>query len=356
LIIVKYIIAVFINLHLSGRVSRESLMKIYHPEDLPADGLAGSTVAVVGYGNQGHAHALNLRDSGLDVVVGARTDGRAWRRARADGFEPVVIPEAVASADCVAVLLPDEIQARVFEQEIRPSLRAGTALVFAHGFTVAFGLIHPPEGYDVVLVAPKGQGHFLRKIYNAGQSLPCLLAVEQDASGLALERAIAYAGHLGCLSAGAIETSFKEEAVTDLFGEQVVLCGGVPALVTAAFETLVGRGYRPEVAYLECLHELKIITDLMYSGGIAAMKGRISRTAAWGSFVTGDKMVPPAVRRQMEKTLTEIETGEFAAGWSKEAAGGLKTLSTRLAKERRHAIETAGERVRALMKYLKEAE
>jgi len=312
-------------------------------------------VAVIGYGNQGHAHALNLRDSGLEVMVGARADGLAWQRARTDGFEPAVIPEAVAAASCVAVLLPDEIQAQVFEKDIRPFLRTGAGLVFAHGFTVAFGLIRPPAGHDVVLVAPKGQGHFLRKIYRQGLSLPCLLAVEQDASGLALDRAIAYAGHLGCLSAGAIESSFREEAVTDLFGEQVVLCGGVPALVTAAFETLVDRGYRPEVAYLECLHELKIIVDLMYSGGIAAMKERISRTAAWGSFMTGDKMVPPVVRRQMAKALAAIETGEFAAGWSEEAAGGQKTLSARLAEERRHPIESAGEQVRALMSYLKEA-
>jgi len=329
-------------------------MKIYRQQDFSTDALAGSTVAVIGYGNQGHAHALNLKESGLEVVVGARPDGQAWRRAEADGFEPAVIPEAVAAAACVAILLPDEVQARVFEKDILPSLKAGSSLVFAHGFTVAFGLIGCPAGHDVILVAPKGQGHFLRKTYQEGKSLPCLIAVEQDASGSALDRAVAYARHLGCLSAGAIETSFREEAVTDLFGEQVVLCGGVPALVTAAFEILVDRGYRPEVAYLECLHELKIIADLMYADGIAAMKERISRTAAWGSFVTGGHIVSPEVRDNMAKALKSIETGEFAAGWGKETDGGQQTLNARLAEERRHPIEKAGKQVRALMKYLKE--
>jgi ketol-acid reductoisomerase len=329
-------------------------LRTYRRQDFSSDALAGSTVAVIGYGNQGHAHAMNLRDSGLEVVVGARRDGQAWQRAEADGFKPAAIPKAVAAAACVAILLPDEIQARVFEKDILPNLQTGAGLVFAHGFTVAFGRINPPAGHDVMLVAPKGQGHFLRKTYQEGNSLPCLLAVEQDVSGQALERAIAYAHHIGCLASGAIETSFREEAVTDLFGEQVVLCGGVPALVRAAFDTLVQHGYQPEVAYLECLHELKIIADLMYAGGIAAMKERISRTAAWGSFVTGSSMVPPEVRDNMTKALRSIESGEFAAGWEEETAGGQQTLSARLAEERRHPIELAGERIRAMMKYLKE--
>jgi ketol-acid reductoisomerase len=329
-------------------------MRIYRQQDFSTDAMAGSTVAVIGYGNQGHAHALNLRDNGLEVVVGARPDGQAWRRAEADGFQPAIISEAVAAAAFVAILLPDEIQAQVFEKDILPSLQAGSGMVFAHGFTVAFGRVRPPAGHDVMLVAPKGQGHFLRKTYQEGNGLPCLLAVEQDASGRALERAIAYAHHLGCLAAGAIETSFREEAVTDLFGEQVVLCGGVPALVTAAFDTLIQHGYQPEVAYLECLHELKIIADLMYAGGIAAMKEKISRTAAWGSFVTGGSMVPPEVRDNMIKTLKSIESGEFAAGWEEETAGGQQTLNTRLTEERRLPIEKAGEQVRSMMKYLKE--
>jgi ketol-acid reductoisomerase len=227
-------------------------------------------------------------------------------------------------------------------------------MVFAHGFTVAFGAIDPPAGHDVILVAPKGQGHYLRKLYKRGDSLPCLIGIEHDSSGAALSTALSYAACLGCLRAGALETSFREEAVTDLFGEQVVLCGGMPDLVRAAYETLVEAGYHPEVAYLECLHELKIITDLIHREGIAGMKERISRTAAWGSLATGKRIVSGAVRNSMREVLQEIESGRFARGWKEEALGGQKRLRQAIEDERGHSIENAGRNVRALMDYLKE--
>lgn len=329
-------------------------MQIYRDKDLKVNVWRGATVAVLGYGNQGHAHAQNLRDSGARVVVGARPDGEAWRRAAADGFTCLPLAEAVADAECVALLLPDEAQGAVFDDAIAPNLAAGATLVFAHGFSIAFGAVEVPAGHDVVLVAPKGQGHYLRKQYVARKGLPCLLAVAVDASGDALQRALSYAQQLGCLGAGAIATTFREEAVTDLFGEQAVLCGGVPALVVAAYDTMVESGYRPEVAYIECLHELKIITDLMHRGGISHMRRRISRTAAWGSFQTGPKIVTDDTRQQLREVLASIESGEFADGWRKEAAAGQKHLNDNIKSEALHGIETAGRAVRGLMPHLEE--
>ncbi len=329
---------------------------IYLEKDLSVNRLSDCTVAVIGYGNQGHAHALNLKESGAGVVVGARPDGNAWRRAESDGFEPVRIREAAGAADYVAILLPDEVQRPVFESDIAPFLKPEAALVFAHGFTIEFSFIVPPSGHDVILVAPKGQGHYLRKLYKEGKALPCLVAVHEDSSGHALEKALSYAAYIGCLSAGAIETSFREEAITDLFGEQVVLCGGVPELVRAAFDTLVAKGYNPEIAYLECLHELKIITDLIHRDGIASMKDRISRTAAWGSFTTGGEIITSETRSKMEEALGKIESGSFAKQWKDEANSGSKRLSAAIENERGHPIEAAGKRVRALMKYLDESE
>jgi ketol-acid reductoisomerase len=327
-------------------------MRVYRDNDLADNVLAGRTISVLGYGNQGHAHALNLKESGARVRVGARPEGSAWRRAQEDGFEPLSMARAVESADCVAVLLPDEVQESVFARDIAPYLRPSASLIFAHGFTVAFGLVDPPAGHDVILVAPKGQGHYLRKLYKRGNSLPCLVGIERNGSGNALPTALSYASYLGCLAAGAIETSFREEAVTDLFGEQVVLCGGVPDLVKAAFETLVEAGYHPEVAYLECLHELKIITDLLHREGIAAMKERISRTAAWGSYHAGQRIVSSAVRDDMKGILQAIESGRFAQAWREEALGGQKHLLAAIEAERSHSIEVAGKKVRALMDYL----
>jgi ketol-acid reductoisomerase len=296
-----------------------------------------------------------VRDGGANVVVGARPGGGAWKRAEEDGFEPLSISEAAGRADYVVMLLPDEVQGAVFENEIRHRLKPDAACVFAHGFAIAFHEIEPPAGHDIILVAPKGQGHYLRKVYLEGNGLPCLLAVEVDASGRALEKALSYARALGCLRAGAIESSFKEEAVTDLFGEQVVLCGGVPELVKAAFETLLERGYSPEVAYIECLHELKIITDLMHQGGIASMRGLISKTAAWGSFSSGGTLISADVRTRMREILRSIESGDFARNWMGEARSGQRQLSKLLAEESSHAIEKAGATVRSLMPYVKKA-
>jgi ketol-acid reductoisomerase len=328
-------------------------MKIYRETDLQTNTLENARVAVLGYGNQGHAHAMNLRDSGVDVVIGAR-EGRGRRQTADHGFEPVPIAEAVGVADYVVVLLPDEIQEHVFTKEIGPNLKSDAALVFAHGFSIAFGVIEPPAGHDVLLVAPKGQGHYVRKLYVEKKGLPCLVAAESDASGKAHNKTLSYAHALGCLRAGAIETTFREEAVTDLFGEQTVLCGGVPALVKAAFDTLVSRGYRPEIAYLECLHELKIIADLMYKSGIVQMRRKISRTAAWGSFLAEGEIVSGDVKAKMASILDAIESGEFADGWRGEASTGQSRLAELIDKEKEHPIEHAGRSVRELMPYLKE--
>ena len=329
-------------------------MKVFTEKNLATNLARGATVAVVGYGTQGHAHALNLRDGGARVVVSARPRGTGWRRAEADGFRPASLAEAVEGADYVAILLPDEIHRDTFAREIAPRLAPGTALVFAHGFSVAFGFVKGPESNDVLLVAPKAQGHYLRKAFVDGTGVPCLVAVDKDASGRGLEKALSYADLLGCLRAGAIQTTFRDEAVTDLFGEQAVLCGGVPALVKAAFETLVTRGYPPEVAYIECLHELKIITDLMFEGGVSHMRERISRTAAWGGFVAEQKIVPDAVRTAMKSILDDIESGAFAERWQSEASSGSRRLNELTARESQHPIEQAGAAARAVIRRRKE--
>jgi ketol-acid reductoisomerase len=331
-------------------------MKVYTEEDLQKNLLKRATVAILGFGNQGHAHALNLRDNGIATVVGTRRGGTGWELAAKAGFDSVGISEAAAQADAVVVLLPDEVQGTVFREEIAPALKPGSVIIFPHGFTVAFGVVDLPPGRDVVLVAPKGQGHFLRKMFMARQGLPCLVGVEQEVSGLAMQKALSYASLIGCLSSGAIETTFREEAVSDLFGEQVVLCGGAPELVKAAFETLVDAGFSPEIAYLECLHELKIIVDLMYQGGFRYMRERISRTAAWGSFETGGKIVSGDVKQTMAALLEHIRSGEFARGWMEEEESGQKNLKRRIEEEAKHPIEKAGRRMRSLMPYLSDEE
>jgi ketol-acid reductoisomerase len=323
-------------------------MKVFTAADLAQDHLKSATVAVLGYGNQGHAHAQNLRDAGTRVVIGAREGGAGFYAARRDGFDVMDVARASAAADVVAVLLPDEIQSEAFKREIAPSLRQGAALVFAHGFVVAFRAVDVPPGHDVVLVAPKAQGHFLRGEFVAGRGVPCMLGVGVDASGDALQKALSYASRLGCLKAGAIETTLREEAVTDLFGEQAVLCGGVPELVKAAFDALVARGYSPEVAYIECLQELKIIADLMYEGGLAYMRDRISRTAAWGSFTSGRRLIGDETRRALGSVLDDIEAGRFACEWLGEANAGQPRLQEHVRAEAAHEIERAGRAVRAL--------
>lgn len=324
-------------------------MNVFRDRDLEKNLFSQKMVAVVGYGNQGHAHALNLRDSGARVIVGARPGGEAWKWAARDGFDPGPIMDVAARADCVAVLVPDEVQERVCAEEILPVLKPGAALVFAHGFSIAFGVVKPPKNHDVLLVAPKGQGHFVRKSYEKGGGVACLVGVENDSSGSAWQKALSYAQMLGCLRAGAIKSSFRDEAVTDLFGEQVVLCGGVPGIVKAAFETLVERGYPPEIAYIECLHELKIITDLMFDGGVAHMRERISRTAAWGSFLTEDEVVSDDLKSKMKSILDKIESGEFADCWQKEASAGGPRLTEYIDKEKKHSIESAGESAREIL-------
>jgi ketol-acid reductoisomerase len=324
-------------------------MKVYSEADLVGNVLRDVPVAVLGFGNQGHAHALNLRDSGARVIVGARAGGSGWNAAAREGFEPRDMADAASAAGVVAVLLPDESQAALFRDVIAPALKPGAALVFAHGFSVAFGGVTAPPGHDVILVAPKGQGHALRQAFVEGRALTSLVAVQTDASGNAKEKMLSYASLAGCLKAGAIETTFREEAVTDMFGEQAVLCGGVPELVKAAFETLVAHGYSPEVAYIECLHELKIITDLMVTGGIAGMRERISRTAAWGSYESGARVVTAKTRRALETVLDDIESGRFAQKWLAEAATGEKNLNARQREEATHEIECAGRAVRKLL-------
>ena len=303
--------------------------------DLTRNLLDGATIAVLGFGNQGHAHALNLRDRKARVVVGARRAGTAWNAAVRDGFEPREIARAVENADAVVVLLPDEVQGEAFAREIEPALKDGAVLVFAHGFAIAFGLVKPPRHHDVVLVAPKGQGHFLRQTFLDGTGLPCLIAVESDVSGSARAKALSYAHLIGCLDAGAIETTFREEAVTDLFGEQAVLCGGVPELVKAAFETLVHRGYAPEIAYLECLHELKIISDLMYEKGISGMRYSISNTAEYGDLTRGKRVIGEPTREAMKKILDEIQSGEFAKEWIAENRARPRELPSACGRSRR---------------------
>jgi ketol-acid reductoisomerase len=329
-------------------------MKIYTEADLDKNLMKKYTVAILGFGNQGHAQALNLRDNGITTVVGTRRGGTGWEQAAKAGFDSVGIAEAASVADAVVILLPDEVHGTVFLEEIGPALKPGATIIFPHGFTIAFGVIKPTAGHDVVLVAPKAQGHFLRKMFMVSQGVPCLVGVEQDVSGEALVKALSYAALIGCLSVGAVETTFREEAITDLFGEQAVLCGGVPELVKAAFDTLVSAGHNPEIAYLECLHELKIIADLMYEGGINYMRERISRTAAWGSFETGDKIISPEVKSALQQILERIQSGEFARNWMDEAGAGQKNLKRKTIDEAKHPIEKAGRRIRALLPYLSE--
>lgn len=323
-------------------------MRLFTDRDADPGLLQGKTIAVAGYGNQGRPQALNLRDSGCRVIVGARPEGSAFGRAREDGFETVTIVEAARAADVFMMLLPDEIQGDLYRGGIRDALRPGAALVFAHGFAVAFGEIEA-RGRDVVLVAPKGQGGRLREAYVAGGGLPCLVGVERDETGAALATALAIASALGCLRVGAYETSCREEAVSDIFGEQAVLCGGVPAVMKRAFDLLVRKGYAPEIAYFECFHELKIIVDLLERRGLAGMRDVISGTAAYGSLADGEGIIGDEVERNMERLFERVASGEFARDWLAEHRSGGKRLARLRAAERALPIETTGRRVRDLM-------
>jgi ketol-acid reductoisomerase len=328
------------------------MARLYYAKDADRALVAERKVAIIGYGSQGHAHALNLRDSGVDVRVGLRPGSASRAKAEAQGLATTSVADACAEADLVMVLLPDTEQAAVYEAEIAPHLRDGDALFFAHGFNIRYRTISPPAGVDVAMVAPKGPGHLVRRTYVEGGGVPALIAVEQDASGKAMALALSYADALGATRAGVLETTFTEETETDLFGEQVVLCGGLTALVTAAFETLVDAGYQPESAYFECLHELKLIVDLMYEQGISGMRFSISDTAEYGDLTRGPRVISPAVREEMRAILAEIRDGRFAREWIAENEAGRPRFAELRARGREHPIEKVGAELRAMMPFI----
>ncbi|HVL92646.1 MAG TPA: ketol-acid reductoisomerase [Acidimicrobiales bacterium] len=316
-------------------------------------GLVGSRkVAVIGYGSQGHAHALNLKESGIDVRVGLREGSSSRAKAEAAGLAVRTVAEAAAEADLVMILLPDTEQQAVYDSSIAPHLSEGDAVFFAHGFNIRFGLITPPPGVDVAMVAPKGPGHLVRRTYEAGGGVPALIAVAQDASGKARDLALSYAHAIGATRAGVLETTFEEETETDLFGEQVVLCGGVTALVMAGYETLVGAGYQPESAYFECLHELKLIVDLMYEQGIAGMRFSISDTAEYGDLTRGPRIINSAVKEEMARILEEIRSGTFAEEWIAENRAGRRRFDELREAGKSHPIEVVGAQLRAMMPFI----
>jgi ketol-acid reductoisomerase len=328
------------------------MAKMYYDNEVTFQSLQGKTVAVIGYGSQGHAQSQNLRDSGVNVVIGLR-QGNSWNKAKEDGFEVFTPGVAASKAEVVMVLLPDETQAKVYHDELKDELTPGKALLFSHGFNVHFHQIVPPAGVDVALIAPKSPGHLVRRVYTEGGGVPGLIAIYQDATGQAKEIALAYAKGVGCTRAGVIETSFKEETETDLFGEQAVLCGGASALVKAGFETLVEAGYQPEIAYFECLHELKLIVDLMYEGGLAHMRYSISDTAQYGDFMIGDRIVTDETKKEMKKVLTEIQKGEFARNWILENQANRPVFNAINESEKEHQIETVGKELRDMMSWIK---
>ncbi|MGM0967875.1 Ketol-acid reductoisomerase [Bacillus pumilus] len=329
------------------------MVKVYYNGDIQENVLNGQKVAIIGYGSQGHAHALNLKESGVDVIVGVRKGG-SYTKAQEDGHQVFTVKEAVAQADVVMVLLPDEQQKKVYDEEIKGQLEAGNSLVFAHGFNVHFHQIVPPSDVDVYLVAPKGPGHLVRRTYEQGAGVPALFAIYQDVSGQAKDKALAYAKAIGGARAGVLETTFKEETETDLFGEQAVLCGGLTSLVKAGFETLTEAGYQPELAYFECLHELKLIVDLMYEEGLEGMRYSISDTAQWGDFVSGPRVVDANVKESMKAVLTDIQNGTFAKEWIVENQVNRPRFNAINANENEHQIEIVGRKLREMMPFVKQ--
>ena len=325
---------------------------LYDPKDLSAEALKGATIAIVGYGSQGRAHALNLRDSGHHVLVGLRPGGASWSAAHADGFDPTPMGQAVSQADVVAILVPDPVQPSLFSEVVAPQLKPGALLLFAHGFNVHFEALELPDNVDVGLVAPKGPGGLVRRQFEEGKGVPSLVAVHQDVSGSALQRTLAYAHGLGAARAAVLSTTFAEETETDLFGEQAVLCGGATELVVAGWETLVEAGYSPEVAYFECLHELKLIVDLLYEGGLGGMHRYISETASYGDLTQGGRVVDERVRQRMRGVLNDIQSGRFAEAWREENERGRERYEALLADDLSHPIEEVGARLRAHMPWL----
>ena len=328
-------------------------MNIYYDKDADLSLVKGKKVTIVGYGSQGHAHANNLQDSGVKVTVGLRKDGASWKKAKAAGLAVGEVGEAVKGADIVMILLPDEHHAEVYRNEIEPNIKEGAALAFAHGFNIHFGQIEPRADLDVIMIAPKGPGHLVRSTYTQGGGVPALIAVHQDASQRARDVALSYAAAIGATRAGVIATTFREETETDLFGEQSVLCGGLTALATAGFDTLVEAGYSPEMAYFECLHELKLIVDLMYEGGIANMRYSISNTAEYGDFTRGPRIITEETRAEMRKILKEIQTGQFAKEFILENRAGASSLKAMRRVAAQHPIEQVGAKLRDMMPWIK---
>ncbi|MHC4510188.1 MAG: ketol-acid reductoisomerase [Planctomycetota bacterium] len=327
-------------------------LKIYYEQDAPIDALKGKKVAVIGYGSQGHAHSLNLRDSGIEVAVAELEGTDNHKLAVEHGFSPTDVKQACAGAALIIVTLPDEIQAKVYAGQIGPSLVAGQTLGFCHGFNIHFKYIVPPKDVNVVMIAPKGPGHLVRSEFEKGGGVPCLVAVEQDATGDAKQIALAWGHGVGGARAGIIETTYKEETETDLFGEQVVLCGGLTALIKAGFETLVEAGYQPEIAYFECLHEVKLIVDLMYLGGLSYMRYSISNTAEYGDLSRGSRIVTEQTKAEMKKILSEVTSGQFAKEWVDEYKSGLKNFNELYEKDHGSQLEQVGRRLRKMMKWI----
>ncbi len=332
------------------------MAKIYYEKDADLGVLKEKVIAIVGYGNQGHAQAQNLRDSGLKIIVGELEGSPGWMRAKEAGFEVETAKKAAQKANIIQILVPDEFQAKLYQTDILPLLKKGNALGFSHGFNIHFHQIVPPQWVDVFMVAPKGPGVLLRRTYEEGKGVPCLIAIEQDASGLAKEIALAYARGIGGTRAGVIETTFREETETDLFGEQVVLCGGVTALIKAGFETLVEAGYQPEMAYFECLHELKLIVDLLQESGLSGMRSAISNTAQYGDLTRGPRIITQKTREEMRKILQEVQSGQFAREWIMENQTNQPVFNALTKKDEEHLIEKVGKKLRGMMGWIKEKE
>ena len=327
-------------------------MKVYYDKDADLNILKDKIVAIIGYGSQGHAHAQNLRDSGVQVIIGQRPGGPNWQLAREHGFEPVSAAEAAKKADLIQILVQDQYQPKVYQEEILPNLTPGKTLVFGHGFNIHYNQIVPPKDVDVVMIAPKGPGHLVRREFEKGGGVPCLVAVHQDATGQALAKALAYAAGVGGTRSGVLETTFAEETETDLFGEQAVLCGGVSELIRAGFETLTKAGYQPEIAFFECMHELKLIVDLLYEGGFKKMHHSISDTAEYGDYVTGPRVINDESRKAMQKVLEEIQDGTFARNWILENKAGLPFFLARRRQSHEHQVEQVGDSLRKMMAWL----
>ncbi len=325
---------------------------IYYDNDADLSALKGKAVAIIGYGSQGHAQAQNLRDSGVNVVVGQRPGGRNYDLAISHGFKPVSAAEATREADVINILVPDELQGDLFKNEIEPNLKPGAILMCSHGFNIHFGFIKPPQGVDALLVAPKGPGHLVRSEFVAGGGVPCLIATSDGASDETFKIGLAYAKGIGGTRGGVIKTTFAEETETDLFGEQVVLCGGVSALVKAAFETLVEAGYQPEMAFFECMHELKLIVDLFYQGGLSYMRYSVSNTAEFGDYTRGPRIITDETKKEMKKILKEVQDGTFAHEWINEAKSGGKNFKAMRQRDKDHPVEVTGRKLRKLMSWI----